>query len=260
MELICLENASHRKDRISSSINSLLHFISWPQLISQISKGQVCYQEQFATSRYSRGPSQSKTRKNPSTRTEAVYGGSTRHQWLSPQPQEIPAQCRCIRGMSWTGWDMSYISHSTTVLFEEGCLPSAIQSCLTLFPVCNTVTYWNHINWNNSKLNISPEGLGTNCWIHLNKDCQQKKYLPNHSCDLENSWSVTQFQLLYHWRSFIPWFITLFFSFSSQIIDIPFTISTEIFQIYTVIGKWEWKRDSVYKSKWPIIENLMTFN
>lgn len=72
MELICLENASHRKDRISSSISSLLHFISWPQLISQISKGQVGYQEQLETSRYSRGPSQSKPRKNPSSPTEAV--------------------------------------------------------------------------------------------------------------------------------------------------------------------------------------------
>lgn len=188
-------------------------------LVPQTSKGQVCCQEQLATSRHSRAPISLKHgRTLPLPQKVSVWKHRTPVAF-TPTSRDI-GTCRSTRGMSWTGWDMSYISYPTTVLFEESCLPTAVQSCLTLFPVCNT--NWNYINWNNSKLKINPVRVGTRCWIHLNKDCHQKKHLPNHSCDLENCWSVTQFQLLYHRRSFIPRFITqlthyiiLFFQLSS---------------------------------------------
>lgn len=215
--------------------------------VSQISKGQVCYQEQLATSRYSRGPSQSKPQENPPCPTEAVYVEAQDASGFHPNLKRYWHSAKVLE-LKWLRYELNFILQNCPVW--RG-LPDLSNSVLPdLFPVCKTVTYWNHINWNNSKLKISPERVSTSCWIHLNKDCQQKKHLPNHSCDLENSWSVNQFQLLYHKRSFIPWFITeltqytiVFFQLSSY--RYPFhhlyRDFSDLYRSSYTTGKWEWK-------------------
>lgn len=146
-----------------------------------------------------------------------------------------------VRGVGLTGWNISYISYSIAVLFEEGYLALATQSCPTSFSVCNTQPPAEIIQLKNS-----PERVGTSCWIHLNKDCQQKKHVLNHSFDLANPWSVTQFHLLYHRRSVIPSVITeLFSSFCMSSYKYPFRHVYRDFQIYTGVCKGEWKCDSI---------------
>lgn len=62
-----------RQDFQQHQFTAPLYFMATVMLVSQISKSQVCYQEQLATSRYSRGPCQFKPWRNSPSPTEAVY-------------------------------------------------------------------------------------------------------------------------------------------------------------------------------------------
>lgn len=188
MELICWKMPPTEKIGFpAASIHCSTLFHGHSNAVSQICKGQVCYQEQLATSRYSRSPSQSKPQKNPSSPTEAVHVKAEDTSGFHPNLKRYWPSAEALQDELNSG--ISCISYSTTVLFDfilHNCpvwrgLPSLSNSVLPdLFLVCNRVTYWNHIYGNNSNLKISPERVGTSCWIHLNKDCHQKKNLPNH--------------------------------------------------------------------------------
>lgn len=129
MELICWKMPPTEKTGFpAASIHCSTLFHGHSNAVSQICKGQVCYQEQLATSRYSRSPSQSKPQKNPSSPTEAVHVKAEDTSGFHPNLKRYWPSAEALQDELNSG--ISCISYSTTVLFEEGCLPSAIQSCL----------------------------------------------------------------------------------------------------------------------------------
>lgn len=173
-----------REDFQQGQFTGPLYFTAVVMLIPQTSQSQVCCQEQLSTSRYSRGPSQFKPWTNPLSPPKVVYVKAEDTSDFHPSLRRyVLAWYKSVLEV-WVKLAISSISYSTAVLFEEGCLPLATRSCPTSFSVCNTQPPTEPRLAETIQLKNSPERVGTSCWIHLNKDCQQKKHLPSHSFDL----------------------------------------------------------------------------
>lgn len=115
-------------------------------LIPLISQSQVCCQVNLPQI----GIVEAQVSLNPPSPPKVVYVEAQDSSDFHPSLKRyVLAWCRSTSEVQ-VKLAISYISYSTTVLFEEGCLLLATLSCPTSFCLQHRATYWNQTSWNNS--------------------------------------------------------------------------------------------------------------